>query len=219
MPVSRINGVNISWQRHRRARAVGGADHRRPARPRGVRSRSPRRSRVGHRVMLHDRRNTGASDHSPSRVTRARRSSWTPRPACIDGRAGRPPAGLFQRRFVGGAHLHPVLPALPGGGAPPAAAARHRRRLRGRPPAGELLWTVHPLPRRKAGWRRCAPPTSGRRASEANPDNAEYLARLPAPAVHRRADTLAGGVRRRGASSRHGGERGRAARRSRRPPS
>ena len=127
MPVSKINGVNINW---RTVGARGRDNH-----PWVVMTTGGRRGHdefvplaekiaaYGYRVMLHDRRNTGAVGRPHCRRRR--------RGGDLDARHARSPvrakraAGLFQRLVGRRSHLDAVLSALSASRAWPDAAARH----------------------------------------------------------------------------------------------
>ncbi len=137
MPVAKVRGVNIFYQvigdRGPWVALITGGR-------RGHDEFVPLASKLakaGYRVVLHDRRNTGRSDVLIEGDV-AEETLW------LDDlhellQAARRAAGV-RRRLVGRrAHRDAVLHPLPQRRARPAADARDRRRVRGRPAAGELL--------------------------------------------------------------------------------
>ena len=91
----------------------------------------------GFRVLLHDRRNTGASSIAMS-ADEVEEAVWGRRFTGIAGPTRRV-AGFRRRLVVRCAHLDPIRHSTPRFRARPVAAAGDRRPVRGQPPARALL--------------------------------------------------------------------------------
>ena len=213
MPVSTINGVNINW------RVVG--DRGRDNHPWVVMTTGGRRGHdefiplaekiaaYGYRVMLHDRRNTGASDILIdgdegeeiiwTRDMHALLSEQNVLPAFFSGSsAGARTSILFYLNYpqaVRGLLLLRVT-----GGA--FAAGRLPENY-----YGQFIRAA-----KEGGMAAVCAMEAWQERIAANPRNGEYLAKLPAQTIHRRADALERHFRRRRAISGDGREPGAIAR-------
>ncbi len=134
-------------------------------------------ARYGFRVMLHDRRNTGASDILIE-GEEGEEVIWTRDMHALLSEAGRA-ARLFQRLVGRRAHLDAVLSEISASRARAACCcASPAARLR-RPIAGTVLRPIHPC---RQGGRHGRDLRHGawQERIAANPANGEYLAQLPA---------------------------------------
>ena len=133
MTISNIRGVNINWQ------VIGDRGPWVMATTGGRRGHdefipmAQKIARNGFRVMLHDRRNTGASDLWIE-GDKGEEAPWLGEHVRPDAQPGRA-AGVLLRLIGRRAHLDPVLSEVSASCARPVAAARYRRRLRGEPAA------------------------------------------------------------------------------------
>jgi hypothetical protein len=141
MPVSKIRGVNISWRVIGRngpwvALTTGGR--------RGHDEFIPLATKIaayGYRVMLHDRRNTGASDILIE-GDEGEEVIWTGDLYELMSRHGALPA-FFSGSFVRSQNVDPVLSSLSAGRPWLVVAARNGRSIRGKSPPRKLLRRIH----------------------------------------------------------------------------
>ena len=127
MPVTNIRGVNINWQ------VIGETGPWIMLTTGGRRGHdefiplAERLAALGHRVVLHDRRNTGASDVLIEGAE-SEEVIWTEDMYVLMQKLGGT-ARLLRRQFIRRAHLDPVCPPASRGGARSAPDAHYWRRL------------------------------------------------------------------------------------------
>ena len=136
MPTAKIRGVTLNYE------ILGDGGPFVALQPGGRRAGASLRSlaqkiaEAGNRVVIYDRRNTGASEHRDRR--RVGKPGMGRRPARAVAR-NRRPAGLCRRQLVGVPAGAAAGVAAPGGGARAVAVAGHRRGARGRAPDEPVL--------------------------------------------------------------------------------